>query len=379
MATYHLRVKNDTKPGGGKISAKRHAEYILREDAKAHADYINREGTQSEKIDCVYKGSQLPKWAKGSPQKFFEAATRYEDKGNRRYKEIELSLPNELSLEQNREIVDKFIENHLANHYYAYAIHEKMGELSRERHPHVHIMFSERLVDDVERISERPAYKYFHRAAKPLRGEKVASFERRREHGAPKDKKWHDKKYLFELRQDFARIQNAVLKKNGFSIRVDHRTLKTQQVEAEENGDDFLDKLCKKMPEEHIGIVAAHKEKSLATEVKKYREAIQQKQHSLFLADFYSKTTEEGETLFFVQQAESASRALMNSQAYKSANLDDESLRLLNQEIVAGLTRIRELKRDLVGSLRARHRVQKEYLSTADYKFIRDYESKINQ
>ena len=178
MATYHLRVKNDTKPGGGKISAKRHAEYILREDAKAHADYINREGTQSEKIDCVYKGSQLPKWAKGSPQKFFEAATRYEDKGNRRYKEIELSLPNELSLEQNREIVDKFIENHLANHYYAYAIHEKMGELSRERHPHVHIMFSERLVDDVERISERPAYKYFRRAAKPLKGEKVASFER---------------------------------------------------------------------------------------------------------------------------------------------------------------------------------------------------------
>ena len=69
----------------------------------------------------------------------------------------------------------------------------------------------------------------------------------------------------------------------------------------------------------------------------------------------------------------------MNSQAYRSANLNDKSLRLLNQEIVDGLTRIRELKRDLVGGLRARHRAQKEYLSTADYQFIRDYESKINQ
>ena len=90
MAIYHLRVKNDTKPSGKKVSAKRHAEYILREEGSAHADYINREGAQSNKDDCVFKGNQLPKWAKGSPQKFFSAATRYEDKGNRRYKEIEL-------------------------------------------------------------------------------------------------------------------------------------------------------------------------------------------------------------------------------------------------------------------------------------------------
>lgn len=189
MAKYHLRVKNDTQPSGTKVSAKRHADYILREDGKSHADYINREGAQGEKTDCVFKDSQLPKWAKGSAQKFFSAATRYESKGNRRYKEIELSLPNELTLEQNREIVDKFIADHLSNHYYAYAIHEKAGELSGERHPHVHIMFSERLIDDVEKKCERPAYRYFRRAARPLKGEQVASFERRRQHDATKSKK----------------------------------------------------------------------------------------------------------------------------------------------------------------------------------------------
>ena len=133
MATYHLRVKDDKKSGEKRISAKKHVDYILREDGKSHADYINREGAQNERTDCVFKGSQLPKWAKGSAQKFFSAATRYEDKGNVRYREIELSLPNELSLEQNREIVDRFIANHLSNHYCAYAIHEKAGELSGER------------------------------------------------------------------------------------------------------------------------------------------------------------------------------------------------------------------------------------------------------
>ena len=48
MATYHLRVKDDTKSTGKRISAKRHVDYILREEGKAHADYINREGAQSD-------------------------------------------------------------------------------------------------------------------------------------------------------------------------------------------------------------------------------------------------------------------------------------------------------------------------------------------
>ncbi|MBR0289189.1 MAG: MobA/MobL family protein [Selenomonadaceae bacterium] len=298
MATYHLRVKDDTKSGGKRISAKKHVDYILREDGKSHADYINREGVQSERTDCIFKGSQLPKWAKESAQKFFSAATRYEDKGNVRYREIELSLPNELSLAQNLEIVDKFIADHLSSHYYAFAIHKKAGELSGESHPHVHIMFSERLIDDIEKISERPAYKYFRRAAKPLKGEKVASFERRREHGAPKDKKWHNKKYLYELRADFACIQNEVLAKSGFSIRVDHRSLKAQQIEAEKHGDDFAANLYKRMPESYIGVIAAHEDDELANGVKRYRKIIQNKQHSLFQDDLRKKTTQEEETKF---------------------------------------------------------------------------------
>ena len=367
------RVKNDTKSGGGKVSAKRHADYIFREDGKSHVDYINREGTQSDRTDCVFKGSQLPKWAKGSPQKFFSAATLYEDKGNRRYKEIELSLPNELTLEQNREIVDRFIANHLSNHYYAYAIHEKNGELSGERHPHVHIMFSERLIDDVEKISERPAYKYFRRAARPLKGEQVASF------GAPKDKKWHDKKYLCEMRADFALIQNEVLAKNGFSIRVDHRSLKAQQTEAAEHGNNFLAKVYNRMPESYIGIISAHESDGLAADVKRFRENVQSRQHSLFQDDMRKKTAQEEETKFLVNQAERVWLALSNTPAYKSANFEDETLNGLNQGILFELARIQKLKRKMVGFLGARERAREEYLPASDYLFIQDYENKITQ
>ena len=76
MATYHLRLKNDKKSNGTKISVKGHADYILREG--------------EEKSDLIFQGSQLPRWANGSAQKFFKAATKYEDKGNRRYKDLEL-------------------------------------------------------------------------------------------------------------------------------------------------------------------------------------------------------------------------------------------------------------------------------------------------
>lgn len=55
MATYHLRVKDDTKTSGTRVSAKRHVDYILREEGKAHADYINREGAQRNKDDCVWQ------------------------------------------------------------------------------------------------------------------------------------------------------------------------------------------------------------------------------------------------------------------------------------------------------------------------------------
>ena len=367
MATYHLRLKNDTKSGGGKVSAKRHAGYILREDGKSHADYINREGSQITKDDCVFKDSQLPKWAKGSAQKFFSAATRYEDKGNRRYKEIELSLPNELTLEQNREIVDRFIANHLSNHYYAYAIHEKAGELSGQRHPHVHIMFSERLIDDVEKVSERPAYKYFRRAAKPLKGEQVASFKRRLDHGAPKDKKWHDKHYLKEIRADFAQIQNDVLAKNGFSVRVDHRTLQAQKKEAERNDDKVLAKVYDRTPEKYIGVMSAHLNNNSVNNLLSERMKRQKHEDTIFQLDLQSKMKLEIEVRELVSQAEIA--VFSCSKAKKD----------LPKEVLSELEQIKNLKKSWQKVYTVTEKVLSEYLTPAERKLLIDFKSKMGE
>ena len=346
MATYHLRLKNDIKPNGQKVSAKRHVDYILREGEK--------------KSDLMYQASQLPKWAEGSAQKFFEAATRYEDKSNRRYKELEMSLPNELTLEQNLEIVNGFISKHLSNHYYAYAIHEKAGAISGERHPHVHIMFSERLIDDIERAKERPAYKYFRRAAKPLKGEIVASFERRREHGAPKDKKWHDKNFLIQIRADFAAMQNEILEKYGKTIRVDHRTLDEQQEDSEKNGDTFLSKVNLRVPEEYIGIKKTHSNNSFISVLKKTRVRNFQHLHSLFQEDINQTANKEFEVREMVRQAELAARNFPSI-------------------FTADIAKLNELKRKFITTRENLEKAQAEYLTPSELKTRQTFKELLRQ
>lgn len=70
----------------------------------------------------------------------------------------------------------------------------------------------------------------------PLRKKVESTFEKRWKRGAPKNRNWANKNFLTELRADFAQIQNEILEKNSYSIRVDHRLLKVQKEEAERNG-----------------------------------------------------------------------------------------------------------------------------------------------
>ena len=199
-------------------------DYIF---ASSHVEYINREKVYANRGGCIFHSHHLPKWAKNDPKKFFQAADRYEGKGNRRYREIKFALPNELkTVEQYRQIIDAFIEKHLKDHYFAYAIHEKIGALSEgQRHPHVHIMFSERLIDEVEKIQERSPKNFFSYPDRKKKDGSEPTFDEKYNHGAPKNRHWTEKSFLSVLRADFAQIQNEVLEKNGFSIRVDHRTL----------------------------------------------------------------------------------------------------------------------------------------------------------
>ena len=223
--------------------------------AASHAQYINREAAFKKRGGCIATGHHLPPWAEDNPRKFFEAADKYERSNGTRYKEIEFSLPNELNLEQQKEIIDRFLENHLKDFYYAYAVHDKIGAMSNgQRHPHVHIMFSERKIDDRERINPRDPEIFFSTP------DKRKPIEKR---GCGKDEKWNGPKrnaYTCFMREDFAKIQNETLEKYGFDVRVDHRTLKAQREDALASGNLHLAKLLDRLPEPALSLADIMKE-----------------------------------------------------------------------------------------------------------------------
>lgn len=218
--------------------------------ASSHVQYINRESVFEQRGGCVYKAHHLPRWAKDNPLNFFRAADEHERDNGERYKEIVFSLPNELSLSQQKEIIQRFLDAHMKNYYYAYAIHDKIGTMSNgKHHTHVHLMFSTREIDDCERKQERQPDVFFSRV-NPKHPEKG---------GCRKSGIWNGKnraKNLSVLREDFARIQNEVLAKYGVPVRVDHRSLKARRQEALAKGNTFLAELLDRVPERAVGPLA---------------------------------------------------------------------------------------------------------------------------
>lgn len=219
--------------------------------ALSHVEYIDRENAFAKKGGCVYKSNRLPQWAKGSPNAFFRAADKYSPEKARRYQEFEFALQNELTLEQNVEIIEAFIQKVIPDHYYTYAVHDKIGVMSDGTHNlHVHLMFSPRTIDDVEKKKERGPKFYFKYPLKKTA--KDQSFKARRERGAPMDRKMSHRNFLGEARVAYAEITNEILRKYGHSARIDHHSLAYQRKRAMAEGDAFLVKLLDRVPETHI-------------------------------------------------------------------------------------------------------------------------------
>ncbi len=341
--------------------------------AQSHVEYINRENAFAHRGSCIFHSHHLPKWAKDDPKNFFKAADRYEGRGNRRYVEIEFALPNELhTVEQFRQIIEPFIQKHLANHYYAYAIHDKFGELSNQRHPHVHIMFSERLIDDVEKIKERSACNFFKYPARRKKDGSQPSFDEKFKRGALRDRKWGDHDYITELRADCAQIQNDVLEQNGFSIRVDHRSLLAQKADAERNGDSFLAKLFDRIPEKYIGMISCKENDDPKLErLKKFRDLRQQHFDLVLKMDALTQETNELDIKDDIQTASINAKHLLESKLFLNSNSD--SFQDLKSKMFYAIAEVNKWKRAIISHKDAVTQAKLEYMTKVEREVWRNY------
>ena len=342
--------------------------------AQRHVEYINREKAFSERGDCVYKQHHLPKWAKDSPSVFFRAADRYSPKNAARYKELEFALQNELTLEQNLEIVNRFIQENLPDHYYTLAVHDKIGAMSDGTHNlHVHLVFSTRLIDEVEKKKERKRSAYFRY---PLRDNvKEKTEEAIRSHGAPIDRKWADRTYVPHLRASYEEIVNSVLEKYGYSARVDHRSLKSQEQEARMNGDLVLANLLHRIPEEHISKHGVLEDSNPQVQrIKQYRVHKKEYQDLLFAAELVAHGMEEDERKEKTGRLKKNIKAVVSSNEFIESENDATShIGKLRDSFVEAVHAHEHLQRMLISAADAQENAKIEYMTEEEKEAYQTY------
>lgn len=183
---------------------------------------IYQKGKMSEEL--VYKEfGNLPEFAKDNPRFFWKTADTEERANGRKAKQLTLTLPNELSDEENIKLTKEYIEKTLKNDFpYTVSIHKKINDKGQEN-IHAHILFSTRKNDGIKRN-----YLKFFKQFIPKYPERG---------GCKKDQYWNDKESLIKLRKTFEKTVNKALAVNKINEKVDCRTLKNQRKEAIKSGD----------------------------------------------------------------------------------------------------------------------------------------------
>ena len=133
---------------GMKGKALPHSKYILREDQYAPKN------NKLEKLEHIGHGN-MPAWAEHDPKIFWAMADLHERKNGSTYREHIITLPRELDESQRLDLVQDWISQEIGEKYaYSFAIHNPTAMDGKEQ-PHCHLMFSERLLDGIERDPEQ--------------------------------------------------------------------------------------------------------------------------------------------------------------------------------------------------------------------------------
>jgi hypothetical protein len=218
MAIYHLNAKVISRSNGQsatEAAAYRAAEKIHDERTAETFNYTRKKGVYSTEI---LTPNNAPDWMVDRST-LWNAAELFEKRSNSRTaREFDIALPTELTHPQKQELVRNFAQDNFVNKGLVadLAFHE-----IDTHNPHVHIMITTRTVD---------------------------------ENGLGSKDRFLDKKdFLLKLRESWATYTNDALNQANISERIDHRTLKEQNIS--------------RIPQIHKGAnVAAMMKRGIATE-----------------------------------------------------------------------------------------------------------------
>jgi Ti-type conjugative transfer relaxase TraA len=197
MACYHIDVKVISR-GSGRSSV---AAAAYRSRDKIYDERQGMTFDYTKKKDLAYAEIMLPK---NSPEKWKERSILWNEvektekrKDAQLAREVELSLPTELNLNQQIALVRDYAQKQFVDQGMIadVCIHKS------EKNPHVHIMLTMREVTP----------KGF----------------------GHKQRSWNDKNHLLAWREEWAVVQNRHLLQAGYDIQVDHRSYEARGINLE--------------------------------------------------------------------------------------------------------------------------------------------------
>ena len=190
-------------------------------------NYITRNENFTWEKDVKYddfifaESVNMPDFANNDPHIFWKSVSENEFISYNEFREIEFTLPHELTIEENIELAQKFAGEVLGNkHPYTLAIHSKPSSEENINNIHCHIIFSERELDGIERNEEQFFKRYNTKNT---------------EKGGAKKVDWSRLNKLYYVRQTWERVANEKLEEIG--EKISSKSLKSQRIEAllEEN------------------------------------------------------------------------------------------------------------------------------------------------
>ena len=235
----HLNVKTGSRTTG--------------QSAAAKYDYISRDGRYAracqDEVVHIESGS-MPAFASSDPRVYWAAADSHERSNGRLFRSLTAALPNSLDLAGRLELARSFAAHVTAGQMpYTLAVHAGLSkEAGVASNPHLHLVFSERVNDGVERAAEQ----WFRRAA-PAGWDPASG-------GARKSERTKPREWLEETRQAWAAEMNLAFGRAGVADRVTAESHAAQLARAREAGDaEEEQRLLLNPPSEHIGPAAKHR------------------------------------------------------------------------------------------------------------------------
>jgi Ti-type conjugative transfer relaxase TraA len=231
MAIYHFTVKVMSRSEGRNAVAGatyRHGQNMT--DEKTGRVFTH--STQQDVEHCELSiPENAPEWAKEllvgdvheNSEKLWNAVEQFEKRVDAQvYRDVEFSLPHELSAEQRLILAREFIQDQFVSKGMIadWCVHNHFDETEGIEKPHVHVM-----------LTMREAIQRNETILQKLKSYVGLSAGSSGMYFSPKVTEWNSKFLLRSWREQWADHANVHLAKAGLDIRIDHRSYEDQGIE----------------------------------------------------------------------------------------------------------------------------------------------------